>query len=161
MTNTLFLMLFITSAAALFCLGAATLAPSSVLGTRLRTLSGLRTEGHPRKEKLTERFEEHVLDPLAKAVPKSPEEVSRSRRLLITAGYREDRHLAIYFGLRVLMAIVFSVVIAASTLGLRSPVALVASALMGYVLPRFVLKRMVKHRQHAIWQSSALRPGWD
>ena len=96
----LFLVLFGTMATAMFALLAATLAPSSVIGARLRTLVGPREE--QRKPRLEERFEQQVLDPLANALPKSPTEVSRTRAMLMMAGYREPKHMTYYFGLRVL-----------------------------------------------------------
>ena len=60
-----------------------------------------------RKEKpaFKERLEQ-ALDPLSKALPLSPSEVSRTRKWLIQAGYREPRHLTIYVGCRVLLALV-------------------------------------------------------
>jgi tight adherence protein C len=149
MWNVLFLLLFITMAGALFFFGAATLAPTSVVGTRLRALTGQRS-GPARRISLEERFEEKVLDPLSNALPKSPDEVSRTRQLLIQAGYRETKHLTYYFGLRVLLAIVMVLLVIGTGVVTRKPIILAAVAVFAYILPRFVLKRMIRNRQYAI-----------
>jgi tight adherence protein C len=149
MWNVLFLLLFITMAGALFFFGAATLAPTSVVGTRLRALTG-QWSGPARRISLEERFEEKVLDPLSNALPKSPDEVSRTRQLLIQAGYRETKHLTYYFGLRVLLAIVMVLLVIGTGVVTRKPIILAAVAVFAYILPRFVLKRMIRNRQYAI-----------
>jgi tight adherence protein C len=149
---TLFIVLFLTSATAIFFLGAATLAPSSIIGSRLRSLGGLRRT--QKKTTRVEQFKERVLDPLAKAVPKSPDEVSRTRQSLMMAGYRDAQHLAYYYGGRMLLAIIFPL-LAASLAGVRKPIVLLALAVFGYILPRFILKRLIRRRQERIGLSLA------
>lgn len=148
MPNALLILLFLTMAAALFFLGAATLAPTSVLGTRLRSLAG--PKAAKRQTSFGERFEEKVLDPLSNAIPKSPDEVSSTRQFLMMAGYREARHLTYYFGLRVLLALVMLFLSVSSGIAMRSPLIIVAVLGFAYILPRFMLKRMIKHRQQRI-----------
>src|SRR6476659_6228614 len=97
------IVLFLTVALAVFSFGAAAYAPSSVLGSRLRALGWQKTQ-QQEKPAFKERLEQ-ALDPLSKALPLSPSEVSRTRKWLIQAGYREPRHLTIYFGLRLLLAL--------------------------------------------------------
>ena len=87
-----------------FSFGAAAYAPSSVLGSRLRALGWQRVE--PKEKPAFKERLEQALDPLSKAMPLSPSDVSRTRKWLIQAGYREPRHLTIYFGLRLLLALV-------------------------------------------------------
>lgn len=145
----LLVLLFLTTAAAMFCLLWATMSPSSNIGTRLRTL-GRGGDREVRKTTRMERLQEKVLEPLSKAVPRSPDEVGRTRQLLMSAGYREPRHLAIYYGMRVFLAILFPFLGALSTLGLREPYMLGALAILGFILPSFVLKRMIKRRQMVI-----------
>jgi tight adherence protein C len=145
MVLTLAVLLFVTIFAAIFAFGAAAMAPSSVLGSRLRALGGL-DRAVAEKPAMSDRVEQ-VLDPLAKALPKSPNEVSSTRALLMQAGYREQRHLTLYFGIRALLAfgaLVFSVV---TGIGISSPWMMVAMTLGGYMLPRFILKRRIKARQ--------------
>jgi tight adherence protein C len=145
MVAILAIIVFLTVALVVFSFGAAAYAPSSVLGTRLRALGWQRTETQekvPFKERM-----EQALDPLSRALPLSPAEVSRTRAWLIQAGYRDARHLTVYVGSRVLMA----------ALGLAIVMAikpdfylLVSVPAFGFFLPRFVLKRMIRDRQQRI-----------
>ena len=86
--------------------GAAVVTPSSVLGARLRALGGHTTQA-PEKPtvRVRERMEQ-ALDPISKAIPLSPADVSRTRAWLIQAGLREPRHVTFYFGARLLLAFV-------------------------------------------------------
>src|ERR1700728_1183940 len=93
---------FFTVVAIVFAFGAASVAPSSVLGSRLREIGWQRpkTEAKPA---IRERMQQ-ALDPLSRALPSSPSEVSQTRLWLIQAGYRNAQHYTIYRGLRVLFA---------------------------------------------------------
>src|SRR6266849_3234797 len=88
MALTLAIVLFLTVVLVVFSFGAAAYAPFSVLGSRLRALGWQRTETKE-KPAFKERLEQ-ALDPLSKALPLSPSEVSRARKWLIQAGYREQ-----------------------------------------------------------------------
>jgi tight adherence protein C len=140
--------LFLAVFTAIFALGAAAFAPASAIGARLRTLAG---RGSQQEEKLDiqERIEQ-ILDPIARVLPKSPAEVSKTHGLLMQAGYRETRHLNIYFGIRGLLAITGAAWVLMTGLWLRSPVILIVVPAFGYFLPRFVLKRRIKTRQNSI-----------
>ncbi len=102
MALALTVVVFLTIALVVFSFGAAAYAPSSLLGSRLRALGGQRTKA-PEKPALKERLEQ-ALDPFSKAIPLSPSDVSRTRRWLIQAGYRETRHLTVYVGSRLATA---------------------------------------------------------
>ena len=143
----LILVIFLTVAMVVFLFGAAAYAPSSVIGSRLRAM-GWQKEQEPQKPPLRERFEQ-VLDPLSKALPLSPDEVSRTRAWLIQAGYREPRHLAAYVGLRFLLAFLGLMTVVAVS-GFRSLPLLVSVTALGFFVPRFLLKRMIKKRQMLI-----------
>ncbi len=104
MALALAIVLFLTIALVVFSFGAAAYAPFSVLGSRLRALGWQKTEAKE-KPAFKDRLEQ-ALDPLSKALPLSPSEVSRARKWLIQAGYREPRHLTIYVGARVLLGLV-------------------------------------------------------
>ena len=101
MALALAIILFLTIALVVFSFGAAAYAPFSVLGSRLRALGWQKTEVKE-KPAFKDRLEQ-ALDPLSKALPLSPSEVSRARKWLIQAGHRENRHLTIYVGARVLL----------------------------------------------------------
>jgi len=146
MLLTLTILLFLTIALVVFTLGAAVYAPSSVIGSRLRALGGKQTQ--PEKPAFKERIEQ-ALDPLSRALPLSPTEVSRTRAWLIQAGYRDPRHLTAYVGSRVLLGVLgMAGVVAVS--GLNSPLLMVSVGALGFFLPRFWLKRMIRNRQRRI-----------
>src|SRR5216117_1406493 len=112
MALALAIVLFLTIALVIFSFGAAVYAPSSVLGARLRTLAGQRVRPQE-KPAFRERLEQ-ALDPLSRALPLSPSEVSRTRAWLIQAGYRDPRHLTMYVGSRVLLALIGLVAVIAA-----------------------------------------------
>src|ERR1700691_694604 len=97
------IVVFVTVVLAVSALGAAAVTPSSLLGARLRALAGQATVT-PEKPttKIKDRIEQ-ALDPLSKAIPLSPSDVSRTRAWLIQAGLREPRHVSYYFGARLLL----------------------------------------------------------
>jgi tight adherence protein C len=143
----LIVVLFVTFSIALFAFGAAFLAPESAVGTRLR--GALATPKPAPQSAMGDRLE-RILEPVNKALPKSLTELSDMRLLLVQAGYREVRHLNIYRGLRLL--------ITAAALGIGfllgtasgSFLLIVALPALGYMLPQFILKRRITHRQERI-----------
>ena len=143
----LVVVLFLTIVLAVFSFGVAAYAPSSVIGSRLRSLAGAQ-KGRPEKTAFKERLEQ-ALDPFSKALPLSATEVSRARAWLIQAGYRDPRHLTMYVGSRVLLGVLGMLVVVAVS-GLGSPLLLVGAGGLGFFLPRFWLKRKIKARQRLI-----------
>jgi len=141
------IVLFLTVALAVFSFGAAAYAPSSVLGSRLRALGWQKAEPQE-KPAFKERLEQ-ALDPLSRALPLSPSEVSRTRAWLIQAGYRDARHLTMYVGSRVLLALIGLIAVIAAT-GFDSVILMVSVTAFCFFLPRFVLKRMIRDRQRRI-----------
>jgi len=138
------IVLFLTVALVVFSFGAAAYAPSSMLGSRLRALGWQKAEPQE-KPAFKERLEQ-ALDPLGRALPLSPREVSRTRAWLIQAGYRDARHLTMYVGSRVLLAFIGLMVVIAAT-GFKSLILMVSITAFCFFLPRFVLKRMIRDRQ--------------
>jgi tight adherence protein C len=147
MAFVLAIVLFLTIALVLFSFGAAAYAPSSVLGSRLRSLGWQKSKA-PEKPAFKERLEQ-ALDPFSKAIPLSPSEVSRTRQWLIQAGYRDARHLTVYVGSRLATAL-FALLLVVAISGFDSPLLMVSVAAFGFFLPRFALKRMIKARQQRI-----------
>jgi tight adherence protein C len=147
MVLALSIFVFLTIAVIVFAFGAATVAPSSVLGSRLREIGWQRPKAQA-KPAMRERMQQ-ALDPLSRALPISPSEVSQTRLWLIQAGYRNAQHVTIYRGLRVLFAALgfFSVVLFT---GFESPLLLLGMTAFGFFIPRFLLKRKLKERQRRI-----------
>ena len=141
------IVVFITIVLVIFFLGAAIVTPSSVLGARLRALGG-RPQTAEAKPALRERIEQ-AIDPLSKAIPLSPADVSRTRAWLIQAGFRDAMHVNYYFGARML-GVALGLAGVALSLGFDSPFLLIGIAGLGFILPRFILKRMIRDRQQRI-----------
>ena len=139
--------LFVSIVVAVFAFGAAAYAPSSVLETRLRQL-GWQKPPEEEKPALRERLGQ-ALDPLSKALPLSPSEVSRTRAWLIQAGYREPRHLTVYTGSRVFGAVLGAAIVI-SISGFNSMLLLVGVTAFGFFIPRMILKRLIRNRQQRI-----------
>lgn len=144
----LVVVVFVTVVGAVFAFGAAVVSPGSVLGARLRALGGQPAERAENKPAMRERIEQ-ALDPLSKAIPLSPTDVSRTRRWLIQAGYRDAMDANYYFGSRILMA---GAGLFAGLLlgGLDNGPLIIGLAGFGFLLPRFILKRMIRARQSRI-----------
>src|SRR5712692_5026447 len=144
------IVLFLTVVLVVFSFGAAAYAPSSVLDSRLRALGWQRAQ--PQEKPAFKKRLEQALDSLSKALPLSPTEVLRTRTWLIQGGYRDPRHLAMFAGSRVLVALVglfggMAVTSFSSLTGFRSLLLIASVTAFGFFLPRFVLKRMIKNRQ--------------
>jgi tight adherence protein C len=147
MAMVLAILIFVTIALAIFAFGAAAYAPSSILGSRLRSLSWNRPQVQE-KPAIRDRIEQ-ALDPFSKALPLSPTDTNRTRGWLIEAGYREARHMTIYQGVRVLFAAIGFVTVLLIS-GVKSPPLLIGVTGLGFFIPRFFLKRMINERQTRI-----------
>jgi tight adherence protein C len=143
----LIVVVFVTVVMAVLAFGAAVVTPSSVLGARLRALGG-QQQSVENKPAFRERMEQ-ALDPLSKAIPLSPADVSRTRAWLIRAGYRDAIDVNYYFGARLLMAAAGFGAVALFS-GFDNVYLLAGIPGLGFFLPRFILKRMIKSRQHRI-----------
>ena len=146
MSSILIMVVFVTVVMAVFAFGAAVVSPGSVLGARLRALGGQPAVQAENKPAMRERIEQ-ALDPLGKAIPLSPSDVSRTRRWLIQAGYRDAVDVNYYFGSRILMSVagLFAGLFLGGDITL-----IIGLAGFGFLLPRFILKRMIRGREHRI-----------
>lgn len=141
------IVVFITVVLVVCAFGAAAVTPSSVLGARLRALGG-RQQPVETKPALKERLEQ-ALEPISKALPLSPADVDKTRGWLIQAGFRDARHVNYYLGLRVLLAGVGFAGVASFSAFNNLPL-LIGVTGLGFILPRFFLKRMIRDRQQRI-----------
>jgi len=142
------LIVFVTVVLVVFSFGAAVITPSSMLGARLRALGGQQQQRVDQKPAIRERIEQ-ALDPLSKAIPLSPADVSRTRAWLIQAGLRDPSHINYYFGSRMLLAFLgFAGVVVFS--GFDNLFLIAGIPGLGFFIPRFLLKRMIRDRQQRI-----------
>ena len=139
--------LFLIIAVAVFAFGAAAIVPSSVLGSRLREIGWQRPKAQA-KPVIRERIQQ-ALDPLSRALPTSPSEVSKTRLWLIQAGYRNAQHMTIYRGLRVLFAAMGFLSVFAFA-HFDSPLLLLGVTAFGFFIPRFLLKKKMEARQRLL-----------
>ncbi len=93
-----------------------------------------------------------AIQPFDRVLPRSPQEVSVAQKRLIRAGFRDDAHLRILYGSRVLIPIVFALLVPA--LGVTeyfSPfIAYIMALALGYLAPDFWLARRISARQTEI-----------
>src|ERR1035438_4339538 len=143
----LVVVVFVTVVMAVFAFGAAVVTPSSVLGARLRALGG-QQQATENKPAMRERIEQ-ALDPISRAIPLSASDVSRTRAWLIQAGFRDAIDVNYYFGARLLLAAAGFAGVGLFS-GFDNLFLLVGVSGLGFFLPRFILKRMIKDRQHRI-----------
>jgi tight adherence protein C len=141
------IIVFVTIVLAVFAFGAAAVSPSSVLGARLRAL-GSQQQAVEERPAMKERVE-RALDPLTRAIPLSPSDVSRTRAWLIQAGLRDARHVSYYFAARVMLGLAgFAGVVLFE--GFDNLFLLAGISGLGFFIPRFFLKRMIRDRQMRI-----------
>ena len=141
--------LFVSLSLTVFAFATAVMAPGSPLQERLRVLLG-RKAARSAKPQVQERVEQ-ALEPLSKMMRHSMQDVSRTRSWLIQAGLRHPRYVTIYYGLRVLFSLAAMFMVGALTRFSLDKIQLVVLAgVLGYFLPRFVLKRRITARQRRI-----------
>jgi tight adherence protein C len=113
---------------------------------RLGEVTGTRVKGML-EDKGYDRMVVDTLKKIGSVAPKSPGEMGKLQRKLVTAGFRSKEALAIFIGVRLGFALLaFGVAV---TLTPKVPLALGASAL-AYLLAGMAVGRLAKRRQHRI-----------
>ncbi len=118
----------------------------SMVDRRLEEVTGVRTDAEPVAI-------ETVVDTLKKIgdkVPRSPAEMGKMRMRLVQAGFRRDEALALFFGIRVAVAVALFALFATPVLLRPNVTTALGAAALGYILPGMVLARLAKRRQHRI-----------
>jgi tight adherence protein C len=115
---------------------------------RLSDLTGARLQGAEEEEGY-----KNVIDTLKKvgnAMPHSASEMGKLRLRLVQAGFRGHEAIAVFFGIRIGVALLFFATLA-TPLFVRPNLAFALGACgLGYLLPGVVLARLAKRRQHRI-----------
>jgi tight adherence protein C len=116
----------------------------------LSTFTDHAEERKPRFQKIA-----GALRRLGERAPKSPRELGKLRLRLVQAGFRRDEAVTIFFGIRVIFAVLVFFVLSTG-LVVRANMAFALAGLgVGYILPGMVLARLAKRRQHRIRLSLA------
>ena len=87
--------------------------------------------------------------------PRSPKELGQLRLRLVQAGYRRDEAVSIFFGIRIMFALLLFTLFATSVVMKPSILLALGGLGIGYVLPGMILARLAKRRAHRIRLSLA------
>ncbi|MGH9467699.1 MAG: type II secretion system F family protein [Terriglobales bacterium] len=145
MTSLWLVLLVGAVAMAVFAAGAAWMAPGARALGRLRQALGFAAPTPKAGDRIRQ-----ALSDASRLLPASPKEVSRTRQLLLEAGYRQAQHARIYFGLRAVLVLGLLLLVLVAGWERHSPLLLVALPLLGWVLPRFGLRRLAAQRAQRI-----------
>lgn len=96
-----------------------------------------------------------VFKRIGEKVPRSPKEMGTLRLRLVQAGYRRDEALTIFFGIRVLFAVVLFLLFSSSLIIRPNTFVALGGLCLGYLLPGMVLARLAKRRAHRVRMSLA------
>ena len=97
----------------------------------------------------------NVMKRIGEKVPRSPKEMGSLRLRLVQAGYRREEAVTIFFGLRVLFAVVLFLFLSSNFLARPNTMMALGGLGLGYILPGMVLARLAKRRSHRIRLSLA------
>jgi tight adherence protein C len=136
---------------AVFVTGYAMFGRSSTLEQRVRQTGD--------EEKPRSRFKignllrgaEQVVKPLGEMIPRSPEEMGRQERRLMTAGFRRKDAPVLFYGVKLALAILLLLLFAATGYLASNPLLYVVLAvLLGAMLPDFWMGLRIKKRKENI-----------
>jgi tight adherence protein C len=99
------------------------------------------------------RYEKMLLDSLkriGKVAPRSPSEMGKLQQRLVSAGYRSNEALIVFFGVRVALATGLFALLALPLVVRPNVFMALGGAALGYMLPAFALGRWARQRQHRI-----------
>jgi tight adherence protein C len=135
---------------ALFSVGYAMFGRSSTLEQRVREAGEGETSSPFNLGDLI-RGSEHIFRPLGEMIPRSPEEMSRQERRLVTAGFRRKDAPVLFYGVKLALAILLLLVFAIGGYLSSNPLLYVILAvLLGAMVPDFWMIRRIKRRKENI-----------
>jgi tight adherence protein C len=102
-------------------------------------------EGRPSLDKLM-----GFVKRVGEKAPRSAKELGSLRQRLVMAGYRRDEAMTIFFGIRVVFALVLFAMFATSVIMKPNITLALGGLALGYILPGMALARMAKRRSHRI-----------
>lgn len=94
---------------------------------------------------------EQFIKPLGEMIPRSPEEMSRQERRLVTAGFRRKDAPVLFYGVKIALAIFLVIAFTAGGYLGNNPILWVLIAILfGAMLPDFWMSRRIKSRKENI-----------
>jgi len=94
---------------------------------------------------------EQIFKPLGEMIPRSPEEMSRQERRLVTAGFRRKDAAVLFYGVKLALAIFFLIVFTAGGYIASNPILwILVSILLGAMVPDFWMSRRIRSRKENI-----------
>ncbi len=95
-----------------------------------------------------------VVHQIGEKAPISPQDVKLARRYLIAAGYRSDTSVRVYYGFKIVGAVVGFLVALFARPYISNPIGSIiimpALAAAGFFLPNFLLEKIISRRQEEI-----------
>lgn len=94
---------------------------------------------------------EQIFKPLGEMIPRSPEEMSRQERRLVTAGFRRKDAAVLFYGVKLSLAIFFLIVFTiAGKIAINPILWILVSILLGAMVPDFWMSRRIRTRKENI-----------
>jgi tight adherence protein C len=119
----------------------------SAIERRLADLTGARFR---EQERETYQRVIETLKRVGDAVPHSRGEMGKLQQRLVQAGFRKHEAIAVFFGIRIGVALLFFAALASPVFMRPNFMFALAGCGLGYLLPSMVLGRLAKKRQHKI-----------
>ena len=91
-----------------------------------------------------------TLKKVGNSVPHGPSEMGKLQQRLVQAGYRGHEAIAVFFGVRIGVALLFFAALATPVFMRPNFMFALAACALGYLLPGMALGRMARRRQHRI-----------
>jgi tight adherence protein C len=124
--------------------------PSGMLDQLASTTSQGIPRPFPHRKQKRQFTPARLLEPLGNLLPVSPQDASAAKRELYAAGFRKDAAVAVYYGTKILLAVVLVLTALICRDRLDNPmlrvVLPVAGGGIGYFLPAFIVGRLVGRR---------------
>jgi len=135
----------------LIAAGALALSPgaTATIERRLGEVTGARVKEREDEDGYDKVFID-TMKKIGNVAPRSASEMGKLQQRLITAGYRGNEALIVFFGIRLGCALLFFAVLMSSLLMRPNLFLALGGCALGYLLPSMALGRMAKRRQHRV-----------
>lgn len=132
--------------------------PQSATTERLKKLSGTASSATPTSFSITEdqgaatELAERLASPLSRLLPPSASEAKKLQKQLMHAGFRSPSAPVIYRALQFVSIAGFPVLVAIAVAAAQRPMSsamlwILFAFIIGFFLPRYILRRMIRSRQ--------------